>query len=531
MKPLSVEIIKSRLPEHVSIDETTYTSANKKARFVDKDFGDWWAVPSELFKKNRKIGHPKRNFGAMGLSERLTIEEIKARLPNHISIDESTYVKASTKARFIDSEFGEWWAVPTTILTKNTGHPKRGLKSMSKSLTLPLEEIKAKLPPHVVIDESTYKNTNVKARFIDSEFGEWWAPPSRILQGGDHPKRGFLKISESRSISKEEIISRLPSGVEIDFSTFVDTNTKCRFVDEKYGEWWAFPWNVLKENGTSHPMKWGYRSKQEESLAQFIKKYVEIKQNIKAIPNLKGLFEADIFIPSKSLIVDYHGLWCHNESFKDKKYHLLKREHFESGNYRIIQVMEDEWLFKTEIVKSLLLFKMGFCSIKYYARELKLREVNRLDASVFLEENHLMGKYRSAKYIGLYENDNLVCLLGYHVRKGILEIARFCNKNYTTAVGGFSKLLKFAEEKEKPNAVVSWVDLRYGTGYSLISSGFTLEKITIGWKWTDTKHTYNRLRCRANMDSRRLTEKQHAEELKWLKIYDAGQAKFVKTLK
>ena len=77
---------------------------------------------------------------------------------------------------------------------------------------------------------------------------------------------------------------------------------------------------------------------------------------------------------------------------------------------------------------------------------------------------------------------------------------------------------------------MSFVDLRYGNGSSLLKAGFELKGITLGWKWTDFKSTYNRLRCRANMDDRKLTEKEHANELGLYKIYDAGQAKFIKEI-
>ena len=38
----------------------------------------------------------------------------------------------------------------------------------------------------VTIDSSTYKNATTKARFIDKEYGEWWALPSRVLRGSRH---------------------------------------------------------------------------------------------------------------------------------------------------------------------------------------------------------------------------------------------------------------------------------------------------------------------------------------------------------
>jgi hypothetical protein len=44
-------------------------------------------------------------------------------------LDESTYVNASTKARFVDPEFGEYFARPSAILFGSViGHPKRRIE-------------------------------------------------------------------------------------------------------------------------------------------------------------------------------------------------------------------------------------------------------------------------------------------------------------------------------------------------------------------------------------------------------------------
>jgi hypothetical protein len=76
----------------------------------------------------------------------------------------------------------------------------------------------------------------------------------------------------------------------------------------------------------------------------------------------------------------------------------------------------------------------------------------------------------------------------------------------------------------------NWVDLRYGTGKHLSEKNFVFARETLGWKWTDSKNTFNRLKCKANMDDRKLSEMQHAEELGWHKIYDAGQRLWVRKL-
>lgn len=139
--------------------------------------------------------------------------------------------------------------------------------------------------------------------------------------------------------------------------------------------------------------------------------------------------------------------------------------------------------------------------------------------------------YSGSKSIGLEFNRTMVSALGYKIIGNELHIHRFCNAKNITCVGGLSRLIKKAVDLNKGvSKIVSFVDLRYGTGNSLKTLGFTQENVTLGWKWTDGRNTFNRLKCRANMDKRELTEREHAEELGWYKIYDAGQAKFVKKI-
>jgi hypothetical protein len=94
-------------------------------------------------------------------------------------------------------------------------------------------------------------------------------------------------------------------------------------------------------------------------------------------------------------------------------------------------------------------------------------------------------------------------------------------------VGGYSKLLKYAIKTFDIDKIYTFVDLRYGDVASLKDMGFVHVGTTLGWKWTDYDKTYNRLFCKANMDERKLTQKEYAKELGLVKIYDAGQAKMV----
>jgi len=125
----------------------------------------------------------------------------------------------------------------------------------------------------------------------------------------------------------------------------------------------------------------------------------------------------------------------------------------------------------------------------------------------------------------------LVAALSYKLQytKSFIEINRFAIKQGFLVMGAVSKLINhIAKYNPSIPTILSFVDCRYHTGVSLEAAGFLKLDIPHGWMWADGERTYNRLACRANMDERRLTEKEHAEERGWCRIYDAGQAKFIK---
>ena len=121
-----------------------------------------------------------------------------------------------------------------------------------------------------------------------------------------------------------------------------------------------------------------------------------------------------------------------------------------------------------------------------------------------------------------------ICAISVRRNNDGIEIARFGSLINTRVVGGFTKLLKYVESIYNPKEIVSFCDLRYGTGDVYRQAGFELISITPGWSWTDHHQIFNRLQCRANMDHRRLSCEEYAAELKWYQTFDAGQAKFVK---
>lgn len=233
---------------------------------------------------------------------------------------------------------------------------------------------------------------------------------------------------------------------------------------------------------------------------------------------------------SDKLYLNVDGLYWHSEINLESKYHFNMRKKYEENNLRILQFRENEIKNKVDIITSIInnLFNK---SIKCGARQFNIRKIKTFEAKNFLDCNHLKG-YKPARHIGLVnKNNDIYMILSYKIIKNQLKVERLCSRLGYNIAGGFSRLLKYVEslEKGKFSEIHYWVDLRYGTGKFLEQFGFKQNKETLGWEWTDFKQTYNRLSCRANMDNRKLTEKEYAAEKKWYKIYDAGQRLYIKT--
>ncbi len=188
-------------------------------------------------------------------------QAILERHGSTVCIVDETYVGMSKFAKFIDEEFGEWKALPWAVIN-GSGHIKRGHKKTNEALRLSLENVSERVRQQwngvAMLDESTYVGYLELARFIDCDYGEWWARPSHVLRGtGRHPKRARANTVASRKVSVDDVLRRVKEKhndqVLMVVETYVNTHTKATFVDNVYGEWIAMPYAVLA--GRSHPAR------------------------------------------------------------------------------------------------------------------------------------------------------------------------------------------------------------------------------------------------------------------------------------
>jgi hypothetical protein len=208
----------------------------------------------------------------------------------------------------------------------------------------------------------------------------------------------------------------------------------------------------------------------------------------------------------------------------------------------LIHIWEDDWLYKKDIVKSILSNKLGFTSNRIFARKCKIGIVSNESTRTFLETNHIQGFVGSKVKLGLYYEGELVSImtfgglrksLGYNNIENSWELLRFCNKINLTVIGGASKLFSHFLKEYSPKLVISFCD------YSR-SSGNLYEKLNFEFSHLSEpnyyyivdglrKHRFNYRKDRlvrkgANSE---LSESKIMSELGYNKIYDCGMQKWI----
>lgn len=526
--------------------EDEYNGWKEKSKFWDKIVKDWfWAIPKNVYVQ--KSCHPARSVENR---KNTNIEKYGNNCSLHGDTDTAKKIQEKVKKTLVkkygaDNPFKSK-EIKEKISTKLK--EKYGVEHVSQ-----LEEIKNKKR------ETTIRHFGVAHHMQSIEVKEKFKNTSMEKYNVEHPSKNETIKNRKKNTFLEKY------NVEHPFALSGVVDKKNQTMIERYGTTnsWLKPTKIITGENTT--IKEWYKSQsgikpsygwilkhfigeneiKKEQLEKILSQFDEKKTSLeiysesvfnskhynKKIEQLAKPYKPD-FKLSENIFVNVDGLYWHSDVQKEKEYHFNLRKDFEELNLRIFQFREDEIKNKTAIVQSIIDNALGKTQYKIYARKCELCLITQEDADLFLEQNHLMGT-TNAKHLGLKFNGKLVSILSYKQKSNICKIERFCSQTTTSVVGGFSKLLKYLENNflySNVSEIHNWVDLRYGLGKHLEEKGFRATRDTLGWKWTDYTKTYNRLRCRANMDSRKLTEKEYSEELGWERIYDAGQRLYIKTL-
>ena len=520
-------------------DEYDYSNVNyvnnsTKIKIICDKHGEFLKRPTHHI--NRAQGCPKCSNKRFGLSQRKTTDEFikEAQLIHGDKYDYSkvNYESNKSKIKVICSKHGEFEQIPDNHL-KGKGCKYCG---GTTKLDTKLFVIKAKKVHGGKYNYTNviYENAKTPISIICPKHGEFNILPNNHLCKEQGCLRCLGRIFDTNSfINKAKKIH----GGKYDYSkvTFINMNTPIDVICNVHG--------LVSQTPIYHLNNFGCKkcsnstSLLEIEITTFLNSLnIKYEQNNRSILNGK---EIDIYIPSKKIGIEINGLYWHSELYKDKKYHLNKTNLANDNGVQLIHLFEDEWLHKKEIVKSRLKNILGVTKNVYYGRKCKIREVNKNDASSFLNDNHIQGNCVDKYRYGLYYNDELVSLMTFGKRKilnnDIVELIRFCNKIDVSVVGGASKLLKHFKKLNDYSEIISYADRRWSNGNLYEKLGFNLISITPpnyyyyneNLKIRETRFKYQKHKLVKLGYDKKLTESEITNKIGLYKIYDSGNLKYL----
>lgn len=484
-------------------------------------------------------------------------ETIKKCLGKDILNAAETFYGDEYKFPDIDPEKEYWVKDYTTMVCKIHGNIRKRIDKIlsggrcticgkligSKNAKLPQNEVKKRLLKlcnnKFDYNFEEYENTQKPLHFTCKKCNKTFVRDlNTLMYNSDCPFCKKNEISKSRTKTTEEFIEQCKHiyGNLYDYSNteYVASDKKITAKCNQCNKYFSVEANSHLQ-GHGCPNHYRNKSKIEEEVFNYVKKIANsiVIENYRDNKEIK---EIDIYVPSYKIGIEIDGLFWHNELNKEKDYHLNKTIACEKNGIRLIHIFEDEWLYKQDILKSMLKNILGKTPNKIYARKCVIKDVVTKEASDFLLKNHLQGKCGSSIKIGLYYNNELVSLMCFGKSRHFIgngktqwELLRFCNKLDTTVVGGASKLLNYFIKTYNPEEIISYADRRWSNGNLYEKLGFV--------KYNESKPNYYyiigqkriyRFNLRKNVLIEKygcpieMSEHDFCLSKKWYRIYDCG---------
>lgn len=248
--------------------------------------------------------------------------------------------------------------------------------------------------------------------------------------------------------------------------------------------------------------------------------------------------ELDIWIPSKNIAIEYHGLYWHSggkNGVFDKQRHREKYLACKEKGIKLIQIFSDEWINKQGICKSIIANALGMNKLKLNARDCIVRQSSSKETRPFLDAHHISGG-TNATYHYVLEHPIHKIVGVATVRKPIqkkwgknlFELARMAYADSCTVRGGASKLLSTICKDISCNSegLLSYADLRFGEGRVYERCGLSrVGESQINYWYTDGQNRFDRFKYRAQNG---VSEKEVAKLNNVKPVYGCGNAVYLR---
>lgn len=230
-----------------------------------------------------------------------------------------------------------------------------------------------------------------------------------------------------------------------------------------------------------------YVSRPEQQLYDFIVSLgLPAEQSNRKV--LGSKFEIDIWIPSLRIGIEFNGVHWHAErpnASNDK--HYTKWLKAKESDVELIQIWEDDWTSRKDLVRTLLAYKLGRveefkmtatsgislgCLSSDVQRVVKLPEVA---ARTLMDDHHLNGFVFGSLYLGLQDELGVISagLVLANLPDGGLRVVRFAG----VLKEELKAMLDYVIETIKPEYLLVNLDNSFNSSSFFVDYGFTLASV------------------------------------------------------
>lgn len=432
------------------------------------------------------------------------------------------YQRSTVWVSIICPIHGEFKQTPAHHLN-GEGCPQCGLdqkrKKCAKGTEQFIKESKARFGDKFNYSKVQYINNKTNVTLICPIHGEFQITPQSHLKSMTGCNKCGQKIrNQALSIDKEQFIKKALSvhGSKYNYSKvkYINNKTEVIVTCPIHSDFLVRPDNHIHSQ-SGCPKCTNPISEWERQVYDFVKRIdCNAEQSNRVL--LNGL-EIDILCHVIPLAIECDGLLWHDSFHKKSFYHLFKTIRCKENDIQLIHIFEDEWEYKYDICKSLIVKALSACSNKITQCCAKL--ISHEEAKSFLDNNSLIGYQEATLHIGLFSNGKLVAVGSFEDKDEYFEITQYYEKIDVVVENGFKTMFEYFVDRCHPTEVVIRIDKRW-------KNNLLLEKVDfehVADELPSFKYVKEKKRLTVQevvMDEKLLTKMQ---ENKLPKIYDCGQ--------
>ena len=460
--------------EKYDYSKVVYSNNRKKVTIICPVHGEFQMSP-----KNHLKGQTCPKCAAKERAKNLVlkidkfIEKAKAKHGDKYDYSKVEYTNNMDKIKIICPIHGEFLQRVSDHL-HGCGCPKCGGKTKITNDEY-IKRAKEKHGNKYDYSKTKYISSEQKITIICPIHGEFKQLPYDHLSGSGCQRCGIENRTKLKTHSKEQFINKAKQihGDKYDYSKveYNRSDEKVCIICPIHGEFWQFANDHLR--GSNCPKCKHRISIPEEEIIEHIN---TIQPNIEIIKRNRTILrgkEIDIYFPEYKIGIEYDGLIWHSTKYKeDKYYHLNKTKQCEEQGIRLIHIFEDEWLYKKEIVKSIISELFNKQDRIIPSENCIVKTLDNKTAEEFFNENNIDGYFDSDINIGLFFNDELVSAIGISINNDTVQINRYCNKLNTKLDKSLNSFIKHIANQFKISKFVVNIDKRYNNSKPFKDVGF-----------------------------------------------------------